>query len=402
MANQQQSLSTPPARGTRPRNRRQLIIDAAADLFCAKGYGNVSMSDVADAVAVGPSALYRHFRGKQALLATVIEDALGSLDDALKGADDCSDLALVLARVVLAGRTKGVLWRREVRHLTAQDRKKLQRVARRVGDQLAQHIRRRRPDLEAVQADLLAWCALGVANSISFHGLSMAEPGFTTLLSELIAVPLEAGAQLQPAGSGASRGGMAARSRREAILAEAAALFAEKGFSGVSVDDIGAAVGIAGPSIYNHFTSKAEILAAAMFRGNEWLWMEFNRACADAPDAAEALRRVVLSYQTFAFHNPDIVEVLTTEVSHLPEAENQRARSAQRAYIDEWVHLVRQLNPNWTITEARIRVQAAQIMINDVVVIPRLRTRPGVEAVLADIAVALLGVPPIATKVVCT
>jgi AcrR family transcriptional regulator len=195
---------------------------------------------------------------------------------------------------------------------------------------------------------------------------------------------------------------MVARSRREAILSEAAALFAEKGFSGVSVDDIGAAVGIAGPSIYNHFTSKAEILAAAMFRGNEWLWMEFNRACADAPDAAEALRRVVLSYQTFAFHNPDIVEVLTTEVSHLPEAENQRARSAQRAYIDEWVHLVRQLNPNWTITEARIRVQAAQIMINDVVVIPRLRTRPGVEAVLADIAVALLGVPPIATKVVCT
>jgi AcrR family transcriptional regulator len=165
-----------------------LIIGAAADLFCAKGYGNVSMSDVADAVAVGPSALYRHFRGKQALLATVIEDALGSLDDALKGADDCSDLAVVLARVVLAGRT-GVCCggRKSPDHRTAEARRRPsgRRPAR-------QHIRRRRPDLEAVQADLLAWCALGVANSISFCDLSMAEPGFTTLLSELIAVPLEA------------------------------------------------------------------------------------------------------------------------------------------------------------------------------------------------------------------
>jgi AcrR family transcriptional regulator len=162
------------------------------------------------------------------------------------------------------------------------------------------------------------------------------------------------------------------------------------------VDDIGAAVGIAGPSIYNHFTSKAEILAAAMFRGNEWLWMEFNRACADAPDAAEALRRVVLSYQTFAFHNPDIVEVLTTEVSHLPEAENQRARSAQRAYIDEWVHLVRQLNPNWTSPRRRSGCSSSD---ND----QRRRGDPAITYAAGSrgclpISRTLLGVPPIATK----
>ena len=61
-----------PARGTRPSNRRQLIIDAATDLFCRRGYANVAMGDVAEAVAIGPSALYRHFRGKQDLLATVV------------------------------------------------------------------------------------------------------------------------------------------------------------------------------------------------------------------------------------------------------------------------------------------------------------------------------------------
>lgn len=391
MGNPQQSLSSPPIRGTRPRNRRQLIIGAAAKLFCDKGYGGVSMSDVADAVAVGPSALYRHFPSKQALLATVIEDALGALDQAMKRADASADLAAILARVVLDRRTAGVLWRREGRHLSPQERKRLHRVVWQIGDRLGQHIRNRRPDLDATHAELLAWCALGVANSISFHHLSLPEPGFSALLAELISVPLRAHAELVgEAGGAASRGALVPRSRREAILSAGAALFAENGFAGVSVDDIGAAVGIAGPSVYNHFASKIDILLAVMFRGNELLWTDFNRAVADAPDAADALHRVVLSYQTFAFGNPDIVEVLVTESAHLPTSESHSVRSAQRAYIDEWVYLTRQLHPNWTITEARIRVQAAQIMINDVVAIPRLRELPGVQPVVVNVAVAFL------------
>ena len=77
-----------PARGTRPANRRQLIVDAATDLFSRKGYAAVGMGDVAEAVAMGPSALYRHFRGKQDLLAAVVGDALNTLDDAITEAEN--------------------------------------------------------------------------------------------------------------------------------------------------------------------------------------------------------------------------------------------------------------------------------------------------------------------------
>ncbi|WP_025736636.1 TetR/AcrR family transcriptional regulator [Mycobacterium genavense] len=390
MISQRQSPSSRPARGTRPPNRRQLIIDAAAGLLCDAGFGNVSMSDVAAAVAVGPSALYRHFRSKQALLATVIEDALGTLDQALKAADASADVAAVLANVVLDRRTVGVLWRREARHLSAPDRTRLRRLARRIGDRLAQHIQHRRPELESVQVELLAWCALGIANTVSFHHFSMPEPGFSSLLTKLIAVPLGARAELREVNSAGPQRSSAAFSRREAILSASADLFAQRGFSGVSVDDIGAAVGIAGPSIYTYFGSKTDILTAVMFRGNERLWTEFHRAVADARDADQALNGVVRSYQSFAFQNPDAVELLITEVANLPLPDGQSARSAQRAYIDEWVHLARQLHPGQTVTEARIRVQAAQIMINDVAVMPRLRDLPGVDAVLTDIAIGLL------------
>lgn len=51
-------------------------------------------------------------------------------------------------------------------------------------------------------------------------------------------------------------------SRDTEILDAAPRLFYAKGYEAVGVDEIGAEVGIAGPSIYTHFRSKAEILAA--------------------------------------------------------------------------------------------------------------------------------------------
>ena len=92
-----------PERGTRPANRRQLILDAATDLFSRKGYAGVTMGDVADAVAIGPSALYRHFPSKQDLLAAAVKQALDTLADALTVAENepSSDVAVALATVVL-------------------------------------------------------------------------------------------------------------------------------------------------------------------------------------------------------------------------------------------------------------------------------------------------------------
>jgi AcrR family transcriptional regulator len=70
---------TRPRQGTRPRNRRALILAAASELFSAEGYPRVSMEDIATAVAVSPSALYRHVRGKRQLLTEVVLDAFASI-----------------------------------------------------------------------------------------------------------------------------------------------------------------------------------------------------------------------------------------------------------------------------------------------------------------------------------
>jgi AcrR family transcriptional regulator len=50
--------------------------------------------------------------------------------------------------------------------------------------------------------------------------------------------------------------------RRDEIVRCAARLFAERGFSSVSVDELGTALGVSGPALYHHFPSKDALLAA--------------------------------------------------------------------------------------------------------------------------------------------
>jgi AcrR family transcriptional regulator len=383
-----------PARGTRPVNRRQLIIGAATDLFSRKGYAGVGMGEVAEAVAIGPSALYRHFRGKQELLATVVTEALDTLDNAIAKAEDehPPDVVHALASAVLQHRTVGVLWQREARQLAPADRSRIRTAVAQIGRRFATFIRARRPELGEGQAQLLAWSGLAVATSVSFHSLTLPEPAFTTLLSELIATAIDA--PIPPLESAPERNTepptLRSQSRRETILTEATKLFAANGFSGVSTEDIGASVGIAGPSVYNHFPAKSDILVAAMLRGDEWLRMDMNRAFAAASDPRDGLNRLLGSYCAFVLDNPHLVAVLVSEAAHLPEPERHRTRASQYAYIAEWVTLLREVHPHWDAVTARIRVQAAQTVMNDIALIPSLRESAGLEAALVTIGAELL------------
>lgn len=55
-------------------------------------------------------------------------------------------------------------------------------------------------------------------------------------------------------------------SKKEFILQKAAIMFREKGFSATSMRDLAETVGIEAASLYNHITSKSEILQEIIFR----------------------------------------------------------------------------------------------------------------------------------------
>jgi TetR/AcrR family transcriptional regulator, cholesterol catabolism regulator len=60
--------------------RRQQIVDAAAELFDKVGYSNASMEDIAAEVGVAKPTLYHYFPGKDALLLEIHEEFIDLLN----------------------------------------------------------------------------------------------------------------------------------------------------------------------------------------------------------------------------------------------------------------------------------------------------------------------------------
>lgn len=79
-------------RASRRPDRQRQIRDAAVRLFDELGFRGTSMQDIADAVGIRPSALYKHVKSKQQLLSEIMLDDIQQLqqefNDAIASSDD--------------------------------------------------------------------------------------------------------------------------------------------------------------------------------------------------------------------------------------------------------------------------------------------------------------------------
>jgi AcrR family transcriptional regulator len=388
------SEQTAGLRRTRPPNRKAQISDAARDLFYQRGFGQVPMSDIAGSLDIRASAIYRHFTNKQHLLKEILDNGLEPMEAAVDNLDlrFPAAAAAELAGFALDNRPLGVLLQREIRHLGPEDRAALRRRLSTLGLRLSTQFRAARPELSATDASVLAWSTFSVLASISFHHTDYPRPAYDRLLAGLVGQVIETGlpSSLSPARAAVCTRPLTPRSRREALLEQAIALFARQGYANVGIEDIGAAVGITGASVYNHFPAKIDILVAALERGSAVLFADLAYILRSAGGATEALDQLVHSYVRFSERNPDIVDVMITQLEHLPEDEQARLRKFEHEYISEWVHLLRQARPLLDTDAARIRVHAALTVANNGVRTPRLRRIPAVPAALEAICARVL------------
>ena len=148
--------------------------------------------------------------------------------------------------------------------------------------------------------------------------------------------------------------------RKQRILDAAADLMARYGFSSVSMEDIGGAVGITASAIYRHYDSKIAVLTAMFDRVIDQLLSEGQRF-AGHPDAdpLDALRQLVDGQIAFVVDDRDIAQVYYREIANLPEADRRRLRRKQRLYLEDWVHLLTELRPGLDDSVARTIVHCA-------------------------------------------
>ncbi|HEX3401394.1 MAG TPA: TetR/AcrR family transcriptional regulator [Acetobacteraceae bacterium] len=84
--------------------------------------------------------------------------------------------------------------------------------------------------------------------------------------------------------------------KRERILEEAVKLFYERGFTGTTLDDIAAELGVTKPFIYTHFRSKTELLAALCKPTIELSLDAVSRAAKGPGSPTERLHRAVVDF----------------------------------------------------------------------------------------------------------
>lgn len=68
------------ATGRRAREKRQRIIDAAVEVFAAKGFFGAKVSEIAEAAGVADGTIYLYFRSKDDLLISLFEEKMGEMN----------------------------------------------------------------------------------------------------------------------------------------------------------------------------------------------------------------------------------------------------------------------------------------------------------------------------------
>lgn len=156
-----------------------------------------------------------------------------------------------------------------------------------------------------------------------------------------------------------------ATTRREQILKEAARLFAERGFHGVGVDEIGAAVGISGPGLYRHFAGKDAMLAELLVGISERLLSGGRlRVEESATDAQALLASLIDGHIDFALDDRPLITLHDRELDRLRDSDRKLVRQLQRQYVELWVAAVRELHPAVAEAEARAAVHAVFGLLN--------------------------------------
>lgn len=161
---------------------------------------------------------------------------------------------------------------------------------------------------------------------------------------------------------------------RERLLEAAVQLFGDRGFAATTMRDLAAAVGIKAPAIYNHFSSKEEILGTAV----EWALRDFNLRVfgPDDPDAPPAarLKGIVTRHVMYQLDHPALARAWDTLLSsHTfdrfgPVRARKNTRAAMRSSLEIVTGLIRDLTePGRPGVDPRLAALAVETMSDQVI-----------------------------------
>lgn len=352
-------MTAEPAAAVRPRNRKQLIVEAGATVFSERGYHAASMEEIAAGVGITAAALYRHFPNKYALFAecanVMVDRLVAALDEVPPDATS-ADVLAAIARITVAHRSAGGVYRWEARYLDRDDRRVLKGKFAHVVGRVAEVVRREYP---LPGEHLRAVAALGAIGSITMHHNTIGRRRVEDLLqaAALRVVATDPTVAVADVGLVELPARPVPRTRRSEILAAAIPLFERDGFAAVTNGMLAEAVGLVPSGLYRYFPGKADILAAACLQAADLLAqaVEPNLRGLTGVDALTAL---AATYVAYSFEYSALNSVANAEVVGLPAGLRRPLVAAQREHIAVWEEHLREARPDLDARRARVLVHA--------------------------------------------
>lgn len=128
--------------------------------------------------------------------------------------------------------------------------------------------------------------------------------------------------------------------KKELIAKKAAKLFKEKGFSATTMRDIAKAIGVEAPSLYNHISSKNEILQEVCFNVANLFTTYISQIELNHQPILEKLELIIRFHINMMLKEYESVYVSDHEWKHLPEPYSSNFKNQRRSYRNRLANIV--------------------------------------------------------------
>lgn len=122
------------------------------------------------------------------------------------------------------------------------------------------------------------------------------------------------------------------RNTRGDVVAAAGRLFAERGYHGTSMRDLGKELGLLGSSLYSHVESKQDLLVDVVGEGSRLFEASAAKATGHSGSAIEVLAALIDGHVEVVLNNLDIARTFLNEARMLDREHRERVIEARDHY----------------------------------------------------------------------
>lgn len=150
--------------------------------------------------------------------------------------------------------------------------------------------------------------------------------------------------------------------RKESIKKACSGLFREKGYAGTSMQDIAAVMGMKAASLYNHISSKHEILHELLLEGANLFVSGMNEIKKSSLSPIEKLEKIISQHIQLAIKHTDLMALMAVEWRHLDSSAKEQFLVARNDYEADLMSILEEAQRQGALKVADLDIASFSIL----------------------------------------